>query len=160
MDDEFDFQILQLTDKFYTNYPNPPYIEILKKEKRSYNCVLIQSQYGYFLCIPYRSEINHEFSYRFKATTRSKKHKSGLDYTKMVIISDLNFLGNKTSTIDQDEYNETRDNICFIQKSALKFVNDYIAHIRRISILHKREFSRRYRFSPLKYFHKELGIIE
>lgn len=26
-------------------------------------------------------------------------------------------------------------------------------------LLHKREFERRYGFSPLKYFHEELGIV-
>mgnify|MGYP005902558955 CR=1 FL=1 len=45
-----------------------------------------------------------------------------------------------------------------IKKEALNFVEDYIAHMKGEKPLHKKEFDRRYGFSPLKYFHKELGI--
>ena len=57
---ENDYQILKLTDAFYKAYPNPPYTEILKKNQRAYNCLLFQSHYDYFICIPYRSEITHK----------------------------------------------------------------------------------------------------
>ena len=49
---ENDYQILKLTDVFYQAYPNPPYKEILKKNQRAYNCLLFQSHYDYFICIP------------------------------------------------------------------------------------------------------------
>lgn len=88
---ESDNQILRLSEKFYRDYPNPPYYEILKKKKRGYNCLLFQTHYEYFICIPYRTEIQHRYAYRFKNTCRSQKHKSGLDYSKMVIIKDLEF---------------------------------------------------------------------
>lgn len=93
---ENDYQILRLTDDFYNMYPNPPYIEILKKKQRAYNCLLFQTHYDYFICIPYRTEIRHDYAFHFKNTMRARKH--------------------------------------------------------------KKEFERRYGFSPLKYFHKELGI--
>lgn len=32
---DFDYQILRLSEDFYRAYPNPPYIEILKKQHRS-----------------------------------------------------------------------------------------------------------------------------
>ena len=38
---ENDYQILRLTNAFYSAYPNPPYIEILKKNQRAYNCLLL-----------------------------------------------------------------------------------------------------------------------
>ena len=44
------------------------------------------------------------------------------------------------------------------KKEALEFVEEYVEHVKGIKLLHIREFDRRYRFSPLKYFHKELGI--
>ena len=53
---ENDYQILKLTDAFYQAYPNPPCREILKKQQRAYNCLLFQSHYGYFICVPYRSK--------------------------------------------------------------------------------------------------------
>ena len=44
------------------------------------------------------------------------------------------------------------------KKEALEFVEEYVEHVKGIKLLHIREFDRRYRFSPLKHFHKELGI--
>ena len=35
---------------------------------------------------------------------------------------------------------------------------DYVLHMKGIKMLHEREFERRYGFSSLKYFHRELGI--
>ena len=157
-DDEFDYQVLHLTDVFYKEYTNPPYIEILKKEKRSYNCLLIQSHYDYFICIPYRTEVNHNYAYKFKRSKRSKKHKSGLDYTKIVIIADSKFIESTTAEIDQDEYNETRDNINRIVQEATDFVDDYVELMNGKEIISSEEFKRRYQFSSLKYFHNELGI--
>ena len=58
-DGSFDFQILYLTHPFFVDYSNPLYKEIVRKDNRPYNCLLLQSHYGYFICIPYRSHINH-----------------------------------------------------------------------------------------------------
>lgn len=157
-EDTFDFQILQLTNAFYNAYPNPPYTEILSKPARSYHCLLIQSHYDYFICIPYRSEITHKYAYMFTHSKRSVKHKSGLDYSKIVIIKNPLYLNTSDSIIDQDEYVETRSHLLRIKKEAQSFVDTYIYHISEQNILHPREFSRRYQFSPLKYFHCELGI--
>ena len=67
---ESDCQILKLTDEFYNTYPNPPYIEILKKKQRAYNCILFQTHYGYFICVPYRTEISHKYAYFVKRKLR------------------------------------------------------------------------------------------
>lgn len=52
MEDSFDYQVLNLTQRFYNDYPDPPFTEILRKNSRPYNCLLIQSHYGYFIYIP------------------------------------------------------------------------------------------------------------
>ncbi len=153
-----DYQILRLTDSFYNLYPNPPFKEMLKKKQRAYNCLLFQTHYDYFICIPYRTEIRHEYAFHFKRTNRSKVHKSGLDYSKIVIISESEYIDSKDAIIDKDEYKETVKNIEQIKSEALSYVEDYIMHIRGIRKLHKKEFERRYGFSTLQYFHHELGI--
>lgn len=153
-----DYQILRLTDAFYDKYPNPPYTEILQKRQRGYNCLLFQTHYDYFICIPFRSEINHPYAFHFTGTIRSTKHKSGLDYTKIVIVCTTEYLDSKDAIIDKDEFNETMMHLEKIKEDALLFVEDYIAFIQGTKQLHEREFARRYKFSPLKYFHKELGI--
>lgn len=155
---ESDFQILKLTDVFYNVYPNPPYKEILMKRQRAYNCILFQTHYDYFICVPYRTEISHTYAYHFKNSERSVVHKSGLDYTKIVIINKGEYIDTRDALVDRDEYNETMVNLKRIKREALEFVEDYVAHIKGIRILHPQEFRRRYSYSPLKYFHKELGI--
>ena len=155
---ESDYQILKLTDVFYREYPNPLYNEILKKNNRAYNCLLFQSHYDYFICIPYRSEISHKYAFHFTNTTRSKEHKSGLDYSKIVIITKTDYIDSVDAIIDKDEFKETMVNLKQIKKEALDFVEDYVLHMKGIKMLHEREFEIRYGFSSLKYFHRELGI--
>lgn len=155
---EGDYQILKLTDLFYDTYPNPPYFEILKKRQRAYNCLLFQSHYDYFICIPFRSEITHSYAYRFRNSVRSRNHNSGLDYTKMLIIREPNYIDIQGAIIDNDEYKETMINLEVIKQEGLKFVEDYVEHIKEIQLLHPAEFRRRYNYSPLKYFHNELRI--
>ena len=119
---------------------------------------MFQTHYDYFICVPYRTEISHNYAYHFKNSRRSRQHKSGLDYTKIVIISNSNYIDNKTSIIDKDEYNETIINIEHKKSEALDFVEDYIAHVSNKKKLHIKEFNRRYTYSPLKYFYFEMGI--
>lgn len=101
VDDSFDYQILNLTQQFYVDYPDPPYKEIIRKNNRPYNCLLLQSSYGYYICIPYRSYINHKYAYKFKNSNRSKRTKSGLDYSKIVIIKNNDYIENGNAIIDR-----------------------------------------------------------
>ncbi len=76
----------------------------------------------------------------------------------MVIIKDINYLSSVQAVIDNDEFKETVSNINKIQKEAYDFLNQYIEHISGINTLHTQEYKRRYQYSPLKYFHNELGL--
>lgn len=155
-----DSEVRKLSQSFYNAYPNPPYKEILyNKNGRAYNCILFDA-HDYFICIPYRTNINHKYAYHFKNTVRSKTHHSGLDYQKIVIIKDPTYIDTKNiAIVDNDEYTETMVNIKRIKSEALQFVEDYIGYVNGSSTLSSKEYSRRYLFSPLQYFHKELGII-
>lgn len=155
---DFDYQVLHLSTDFYNDYPSDQYKEILDKSNRSYNCLLIDTNSDYFICVPYRSEIKHENAYKFSGTKRSRKHHSGLDYSKIIIVKNENYLSDSVALVDNDEYNETVVHINQIVQESSKYVNDYVLHLKGISVLHNREFSRKYQFSTLKYFHEELGI--
>lgn len=120
--DEFDYQVLNLTDVFFDAYPDSPYKEIARKKNRPYACLLIQSHYGYFIAIPYRSHINHKYAYRFKKSRRSQRARSGLDYSKVVIITNVDYIGAEDAIIDQDEYKETRDKTKFDQGVVEQFM--------------------------------------
>ncbi len=65
---ESSYQILKLTAFFYNAYPNALCKEILKKRQRAYNCLLFQTHYNYFICIPYKTEISHPYAFHFKTT--------------------------------------------------------------------------------------------
>ena len=159
VDDVFDYQVLNLTSKFYSDYPDPPYGEIIRKETRPYICLLIQAHYGYFICIPYRSHVNHKYSYRFKNSVRSRNNKSGLDYTKIVIVRNSDYIGLCDAVVDTDEYKETRENIEYIKNDAQTYIDNYVNYISNNSTTKDHvKFNRIYGFSTLKYFHSELGI--
>ena len=79
-------------------------------------------------------------------------------YTKIVIITDTRFIDTQDALIDKDEYNETMVNLKKIKSEALAFVEEYVSHIKGEQLLHPKEFKRRYSFSPLKYFHAEMGV--
>lgn len=108
--------------------------------------------------MPYRSEVSHKYAFHFKDSQRAKLHKSGLDYTKIIIISNKEYISDETALIDNDEYVETIHNIEQIKSGALKFVEDYVEHVKGHRLLNTREFNRRYGYSTLQYFHKELGV--
>lgn len=154
----FDFQILRLTDKFYKNYPQREYPELLEKKGRGYNCLLIQTHYDYFICIPYRSEISHKYAFKFHNTKRSQKHKSGLDYTKIVIVKKHEYISTESAMIDKDEYIKTVRNISRIVKESEEYIEEYVAHMNNECVISEMDFRRKYGMSTLKYFHEELNI--
>lgn len=157
--DAYDYQVLNLTEQFYEDYPNPPYEEIVRKDARPYNCLLIQSHYGYFICILYRSHVNHKYAYKFKNSKRSIRNKSGLDYTKIVIVQNSDYLGTVDAVVDSDEYKETRDNIEYIKNDAQEYIDNYVDHILNGARKYdQKEFERIYGFSTLRYFHNELNL--
>lgn len=154
----FDYEINLLSKKFIDDYPASSFPELMHKQCRPYNCLLIETHDGYFICVPFRSNINHNNAYFFKRTKRSKISKSGLDYSKLLIIKDNKYFDSKKAIVDNDEYAETIKNINKIVREVLDFVDKYVAHISGKKVLDKREFERKYKFSTLKYFHEELGV--
>lgn len=128
---DFDYQIYKLSNKFAENYPQSSYPEILTKPDRPHYCLLIDTHSDYFICVPFRSNIMHDNAYLFKNTERSKRSRSGLDYSKIAIIKDTAYLDDQNVVIDQDEYKET-------VKNAAK-ITTYIAHINGTTTLHPKE---------------------
>ena len=47
-----------------------------------------------------------------------------------------------------------------INREATSFLEEYILYIKGESKLHEMEIDRRYKFSPLQYFHEELMLGE
>ena len=91
MNTSIEFCIKKLSKKFYQRYPSKMYEEILSKEDRPYSCLLVK-QHGYLICVPFRTEIRHKYAYHFQTSERSRKYHSGLDFTKVVIVTNQEFI--------------------------------------------------------------------
>ncbi|MCD8012440.1 MAG: hypothetical protein LUG99_04590 [Lachnospiraceae bacterium] len=156
---EFDSGLYLLSSKFITDYPASTYPELMHKQGRPYTCLLIDSHEDYFICVPFRSDIRHKNSFLFAGTKRSRRTSSGLDYSKIVIIKNSEYIDSSTPAIvDQDEYNEMVKNLPTIVLEANDYVNTYIGHVTGKGQIHPREFSRKYQFSTLPYFHDVMKI--
>ena len=94
----------------------------------------------------------------FQGTQRSLRTKSGLDYTKIVLVDKDNYLDNRRVVVDQDEYIEVQKNLKQIAEEAVVYVDGYIEHVTGRSVMHPKQFERRYKYSTLPYFHDIMGI--
>jgi len=152
-------EVCRLSSKFYNDYPETLYPELMSKDNRPYTCLLIETKEEYFICVPFRSNITHKDAFLFKNTRRSAYTPSGLDYRKTVIIKDMNYIDSTVSAVvDSDEYVAMIAYIDKIVNEVNEYIGTYINHINQTSVLHQREFARHYQYSTLQYFHHELGI--
>jgi len=155
---DFDVEIYQLSAEFIKDYPAAQYPELMCKKGRPYSCLLVDLHQDYFICIPYRSSIQHNNAFLFRGTRRSKRTRSGLDYSKIVLIREEQYLDSAKAVVDQDEYTETLKNIKRIVGGAVDYVDTYINHVSGKKPLHPKEYQRKYQYSTLPYFHDIMGI--
>ena len=77
----------------------------------------------------------------------------------MVIIENSDYLSTQNAVIDTDEYKETRQNIEYIKNDVAKYINEYIAYVKNTTpTKDQKKLKRKYIYSTLQYFHKELKI--
>ncbi|MBE6935609.1 MAG: hypothetical protein E7458_03810 [Ruminococcaceae bacterium] len=155
---EYTVDIYNLSSRFYQDYPHAAYPEIVVKKDRPYSCLLIEYMDDLFICIPFRSHVRHRYAYHFKTSVRSKQSRSGLDYSKMVLIQNTEYLDIQTpAVVDQDEYKEVMQNLPRIVKEAYAYLSDYKDDLRGVRKLHPKEWQRRYAMSTLPYFDQLLN---
>ena len=147
------FEIRKLSKVFYAEYDEVNYPEIERKKSRPYIVVLIRINNNTF-AIPLRTNIKHNACYKFYNSGRRTKYKTGLDFSKAVIVNDKKYLGKKVK-IDQKEYLEISERFYFIFSRFKKYVSNYY----RFAIGNMKSYEKKkYQYTTLKYFHKELGI--
>ena len=78
--------------------------------------------------------------------------------TRMIIVNNPKYISSKDAVVDHDEYIEVVKNIDEIDEQALDYLEEYINWFCGKSKLSKKKYIKRYKYSTLKYFHKELGI--
>ena len=146
-------EIYNLSARFYADYPQTQYPEIVTKRDRPYSCLLIEYLDNLFICIPFRSHVHHKYAYHFKNSARSKQYRSGLDYTKSILIKNSDYLDSVTpAVVDQDEYKEAMMNLPRIVGEVYAYISDYKNDLNGIKKLHPKEWQRRYGMSTLPYF--------
>ena len=144
----------RLSTAFYTQFGHNE--EILTKEERPYYVLLLELD-GLTYAIPLRSHITHPYCY---IADNSNGQKSGLDYSKTVIISDkTKYIDPAPITIRQHEYNVLKQREYLIKKQFASYVKSYKKEIKRRQKTSAIPVSSLCRYSTLKYFHKELGLI-
>ena len=153
----FDYEIRKLDLSFFGAYPNPPFTEIERNFERPHTMLVFNFHEDLFICVPFRSHIPHNNCYHFTLSNRSNRSKSGMDFSKTLIIKNPQFIGVPT-TVDNDEFSEFLKNKDIIMEELIKYIHDYKNHCLRTRTLHQREYDRRYKYTTLKYFHDLLNI--
>ena len=141
------FNIRKLSNEFYKEYPLKDYPELEQKRNRPY-VVLIVNYLGMKFAIPLRTSIKHKFAYIFKNTGRSTCSKTGIDYSKAIVVENMSYLGEKTN-IDNLEYIEINYHQYFILEKFKRYVDGYIDYRKNKM---NRNYSNKYAYSTLKYF--------
>ena len=93
------------------------------KQSRPFLVLIIKID-GHTFAIPFRTNVRHNYCYKFKKTGRETATNTALDFTKAVIINDLKYIG-VTATIDHDEYIELSSKSFFIIKKFKSFIEKY-----------------------------------
>ena len=146
------FKISLLSDKFYNDYPQSRYSEIEKKPHRPYLVLLVDVDNNTF-AIPFRSNIKHNYCYKFKNTSRETDSSTGLDFTKAVVLNDNTYIKCDAS-IDELEYRELENKFSTIYNRFKRYVQEYKKYINGDV---NDNTNRMFRFTTLQYFNKELN---
>ena len=147
------YEIRHLSAEFCNNHSVSEFPEMELKDNRPYLVCLLQIESNTF-AIPFRTNMKHNYGYKFRNTDRETHSSTGLDFTKAIVITSPADLGNRAN-ISNKEFLELSEKHFFIRNKFTVYVKNYYKFIqgRLPEIL-----CGAYRYSTLKYFHKELGI--
>lgn len=138
---------------FYADYPSNLFPEIENKPTRPYVVLIIDIQ-GNKYALPFRTHIRHKYCYKFKNSNRATDSATGIDFSKAVIVNDPKYIGDPTQ-IDNKEYVELANKFYFIISKFTNYLQGYI----KFRTNGGDEFAeKKYKFTTLKYFDKELGL--
>ena len=118
------FELRFLSKYFYDEYPQDVFKEMIQKESRPFLVLLIKIKDLTF-AIPFRSNVRHDYCYKFKNSTRNTETSTALDFSKAIVINDEKYLETFAS-IDKKEYVELNSKFYFIFHKFEKFVYKYI----------------------------------
>ena len=147
------YSIKYLSNYFAYKYPESEYPEFEHKINRPYVVLLLKID-GHTFAIPFRTNMNHKYGYKFINSGRGANTCAGLDFTKVVLVDDEKLLGDD-AIIDNKEYLELSQKHYFIRKKFIRYYDNYKKYLN--GELNEYQ-SKPYIFSKLNYYKKELGL--
>ena len=147
------YSIKYLSDSFKNIYPETEYSEFEQKINRQYVVLLLRID-DHTFAIPFRTNMNHKYGYKFINSGRDTNTCTGLDFTKVVLVDDEKLLGDD-AIIDNKEYLELSQKHYFIRKKFIRYYDNYKKYLN--GELNEYQ-SKPYIFSTLNYYKKELGL--
>ncbi len=141
---------------YFTDHPDLE--EILEKENRIYIGVIIEMNHCKCF-IPLRTEIltDPKFSKAFFPIPYKKRPNAGLDFRKLLIITDDRYVSIQNRVqISKRQKEKIYSEYSTICKRLNSYVHKYIKEAKR-GRAHSHHL---YRFSTLKNYHEELGLEE
>ena len=147
------FTLNKLSTDFYTDYDAVSYPEIENKPNRPYMVLIITIGKNTF-ALPFRTNIRHDYCYKFAKSGIVTDSDTGIDFTKAVIVNKANYIGDP-ATIDNDEFVELSNKYHFIINKFETFLKGYVKHVKNGGNKHT---AKKYQYCTLQYFHEELGI--
>ncbi len=147
------FTLNKLSTVFYAEYNSVDYPEIECKPSRPY-VVMVVSIDGNRFALPLRTNIRHNYCYKFKNSGRNTDSSTGIDFSKAVVVNAEKYIG-EPATIDNKEYVELMNKFYFVVKKFKQYVEGYLSYCKNGG---NEYMARRYQFTTLKYFDKELGV--
>ena len=141
------FELRQLTEDFYNDYPKDIFPEIERKRGRPYAVLLVQIE-GLKFAIPLRTNIRHHYCYRFKTSDRKTQSSTGIDFSKAIVVTKNSYLGEQTN-INNKEYIELKRRCFFIKRKFEKFIQNFLKVLKKEA---NQYIVKRYQYSTLKYF--------
>lgn len=147
------FEIRLLSNKFFKDYPKDKYPEISNKNNRPYLVFLFTIDDKLF-ALPFRSNIKHNYCYKFKNTNRTTNTRTGIDFTKAIIIENKEYLGS-VAYIDNLEFMELNSKFYFIKEKFKTFYKRYLSYQSD-----NKYMSPYIKYSTLQYFLNKKNPIE
>lgn len=147
------YTINRLSADFFKDYNSIDFPEIENKHNRPYMVLVIKIENNIF-ALPLRTNIRHNYGYKFKNSDRETASSTGIDYTKAIIINDQKYIGEQTF-INSSEYIEIDRNKNSIVCGFKRYLEGYIEYFRNGGSSYT---TKRYQYTALQYFHAELGL--
>lgn len=141
------------------------YPEIESKKSSPYFVMLFTIKDNRF-ALPFRTNIRHDYCFRFHTSSRPTESITGIDFTKAVIVNNDEYIGD-AARIDDKEYNELYYNHQTVIREFKAYLDGYIRYaLKTFASEHKPKSPKalkyrgasKYLYTSLKYFHRELGI--